>query len=327
LANNVLVLSEQKEGELDNVTYELLTKGREVANLWGTKLAVLVLGSNTDSLTKVLTDTSAADIILVADNPILQGYNAEVYCKVISDAVRDFKPSLFLMGYTYLGMEVGPAVAARLGATLFSNCVDLEASDGKVTVTRPMYNGTVHTKMEIQGEPPYIISFQKGSLPRQVPPSKSTSVSSVPVEIDESSIRSRIIGLLQAVAGEIDITKAEIIVSVGRGVGTKANIQILKDLADALGGVIACSRPVADMGWLPPECQVGISGKTVTPKIYIACGISGACHHIAAMRDSNMIIAINKDPNAAIFSAAHYGVVGDLLEVVPALTEEARKSI
>jgi len=322
---NILVLSEQKEGELDNITYELLTKGRETADQWGTKLAVLLLGDNLDSLTKVLV-SSGVDIVLVADHSILANYNTEVYCAVISEAVRDFKPSLFLLGYTYLGMEVGPAVATRLGVDITSNCVDLALSNGKVTVTRPMYSGTFHTKVEVEGELPYIISFQKGALPRQVSSTKSASVVSVPVGIAESTIRSKVIDLLQVASGEIDLTKAEIIVAVGRGIGDRANIQMLKDLAGALGGTIACSRPVADMGWLPIEYQVGISGQTVAPKIYIACGISGASQHIAGMRDSSTIIAINKDPNAAIFSTAHYGVVGDLFEIVPALTEEARKS-
>jgi len=146
------------------------------------------------------------------------------------------------------------------------------------------------------------------------------------VEIDESTIRSKVIDLIQAVSGEIDITKANIIVAVGRGLKDKTNIQMMKNLADALGGVVACSRPVADLGWLPPECHVGISGKTVAPKIYIACGISGASQHIAGIIDLGTIIAINSDPNAPIFRVADYGVMGDLFEIIPALTEEAHKS-
>lgn len=326
MKGNILVLSEQKEGKLDNITYELLTKGREIADNWGTKLAVLVLGDNLDSLTKALMSTGA-DIVFVADHSILHSYNTEVYCTVISEVVRDFKPSLFLLGYTYLGMEVGPAVAARSGGAIVSNCVGLETSNGEVTVTRPMYGGTFHTKVEVQGATPYVISFQKGVLPRKASSSKSASVVSVPAKVAESTIRSKVIGLLEAAAGEIDITKANVIVAVGRGIGDGAKIQVVKDLADALGGAIACSRPVVDMGWLPVEDQVGISAKTVAPKVYIACGISGASQHIAGMRDSGLIIAINKDPNAPIFSVAHYGVVGDLFEIIPALIQEVRKSV
>lgn len=325
MKGDVLVLSEQKGGELDNITYELLAKGREIADQWETKLSVLVVGDNLESFTKALVN-SGADIVLVADHPTLHDYNAEVYSTVISEAVKDSKPSLVLLGYTYLGMEIGPAVATRLEATMVSNCLDLELSNGEVTVTRPMYSGTFHTRVKIQGTTSYVISFQGGALPREELPSKSASVVSVPVKVAEWPLRSKILGLLEIPAGEIDITKADIIVSVGRGIGDRNKIQVVKDLADALGGTIACSRPVADMGWLPIEYQVGISAKTVTPKVYVACGISGASQHVAGMRDSGLIIAINKDPNAPIFGVAQYGVVGDLFEIVPALVQEARES-
>lgn len=318
------MLSERKDRELDNITYELLTKGREIADHWETKLAVLIVGNRLEPLPEALKN-AGADVVLVADHPILHDYNTEVYCRVISKAVEDFKPSLFLLGHTYLGIEVGPAVAEKLGGAIVSNCVDLEVSNGEITATRPMYGETVLTKVEVWGATPYVVSFQKGVLPKKESSLKSASVVSIPVEVDESTIRSRIIGLVQPAAGEIDISKADIIIGVGRGVADKTKIQVVKELADALGGTIACSRPVADMGWLPIEYQVGISGKTVTPMVYIACGISGASQHVAGMRDSSLIIAINKDPNAPIFSVAHYGVVGDLFEIIPALTQEARK--
>lgn len=324
MAGDILVLAEQKNGELDNITFELLTKGREIADKWETKLAVLLMGYNLASLSKSLMD-AGVDTILVADHPVLEPCNTELYCNVISDTIRDFKPSLFLLGYTYLGIEVGPAVATRLGVPIVSNCVDLAVVDEKVIVIHPMYSGTLHATVEIQGAQPYIISFQKGAVSKKTLPSIPASVLSMPVEIDESTTRSKVIGLSQAASGEIDITKANIIVAVGKGIRDKANIQLVKELADALEGVVACSRPVADLGWLPPEVHVGISGKTVAPRVYIACGISGASHHTSGMMDSNTIIAINSDPNAPIFRIAHYGVVGELLEIVPAFTEEARK--
>ena len=158
----------------------------------------------------------------------------------------------------------------------------------------------------------------RGSIPRE------TAISLVKAEIGEATLRSKVIGIVETLS-EIDITKAEVIVSAGRGIGDKANIKLLKDLADVLGGTIAGSRAVVDMGWLPLEYQVGISGKTVTPKIYFACGISGASHHVAGMRDSDTIIAINKDANAPIFGVAHYGIVGDVLELLPVMTAEARR--
>ena len=174
-----------------------------------------------------------------------------------------------------------------------------------------MYGGTVFTKVTIHGPALTVVSFQKGVLPKKKLTPKPASVVPITVEIMESTLRSKILGLVEAAVGEVDISKADIIVSIGRGVGDKAKITMIKEFADALGGTIACSRPVADMGWLSLEYQVGISGKTITPKVYIACGISGASQHVAGMRDSGLIIAINKDANAPIFRVAHVGFVGD----------------
>ena len=240
--------------------------------------------------------------------------------------MKNVRPALFLVGYNFLGMEVGPSVAAGLNVPMVSNCVDLEFADDTLAATRPMFNGTLHAKLSLEGEVPYIISFQKGALPRQGGTSspRETAISLVQAELGETALRSKVIGIVETLS-EIDITKAEVIVSAGRGIGDRANIKLLKDLAAVLGGTIAGSRAVVDMGWLPLEYQVGISGKTVTPKIYFACGISGASHHVAGMRDSDMIIAINKDVNAPIFGVAHYGILGDVLEVLPVITEEARR--
>jgi electron transfer flavoprotein alpha subunit len=326
LKGDILVLSEQKGDALDNITYELLTKGREIADQWEKKLMVLVLGSNTNVITKALTDMGIVDDVLVVDDSVLHDHNTEVYCKVISRVVKNFRPALFLVGYTFSGMEVGPLVASKQNVPLISNCVNLEFADDTLTATRPMYNGTLHVKLNLSGEVSYIISFQKGALPRQGRESipRGTTISLVKAEIGEATLRSKVVGIVETLS-EIDITKAEVIVSAGRGIGDKANIKLLKDLADVLGGTVAGSRAVVDMGWLPLEYQVGISGKTVTPKIYFACGISGASHHVAGMRDSDTIIAINKDSNAPIFSVAHYGIVGDVLELLPVITAEARR--
>lgn len=324
LNGDILILPELKEGGLDSITFELLAKGRELANKLGVKLIALLLGHKLDSLVQTLKE-SGADTILMADHPSLENYNTEIYLKVISDVLNDLSPSFFLLGYTYWGMELGPALAVRFNCPTTSNCIDLEIEDSTVRVIRPMFSGSYYAKVELYGPPPYIISFQKGSLPKLLegPPGLSEVVE-LPVEIEEISLRSKVIEVLQAAVGEVDIMKAEIIVAIGRGIGDKANIPIAKELADALGGTIACSRPITDLGWLPPEYHVGISGKTVAPKVYIACGISGASQHIIGIQDSKRIIAINKDPNAPIFRVAHYGIAGDLLEVIPELTRQAR---
>ncbi|MFH0942132.1 MAG: electron transfer flavoprotein subunit alpha/FixB family protein [Chloroflexota bacterium] len=321
----VLVLAEQREGELDAITFELLAKGRELADQLGVELKALILGHQLEPQTKTLTG-SGADHVLVADDIPLKDYNPAIYSRVICDTIKTVRPELFILGHFFLGIEMGPSVATRLGATLISNCVDMELADGKVVVTRPAYSGTVHIKMEVTGARPYIISFQKGVLPRKALPARPARVSAVPVATGGLAILSRVIGLRRVAAGEVDLAKADVIVSLGRGIGSRENVQLGKDLAAALGGAVGCSRHLADSGWLPPECHVGMEGKTVTPKVYLACGISGASHHVGGIRDSDLIIAINTDPSAPIFNVAHYGIIGDVREIMPALTDAARRS-
>jgi len=319
MAGDILVLAEHRNGEVDGITFQLLSKGRELADKLGVQLKVLILGVKLEALIKTLVG-EGADVVLVADHHLLEPYNPEIYCQVVCGVVKNTKPSLFLLGYTFLGMEIGPAIAIRLEVILASNCLGLELADRIVTVTRPIFCGVAHTKVELQGPRPYIVSFQKGKLPTKHVSGRAASVLAVPVQIDERAVRTKVIDTVEASTGEIDITKADIIVAVGRGIREKANVQLAKDMAEAIGGVVACSRPVADFGWLPIECQVGLSGKTVKPKVYMACGISGASHHIAGMADSQLIIAINEDRSAPIFQVAHYGVIGDLFEIIAHIT-------
>lgn len=321
MRSDVLVLAEHSNGELDTITFQLLSKGRELADKLGVRLSVLVLGRNLEALTRVLA-CDAGDTVLVADHPLLEQYNPEIYLNVACDVIRNVNPGLFLIGQTFLGMEIGPAIATRLGLILASNCVEVDLSDGVVTVTRPIFGGMAHVKLEMEGSGTCMISLQKGRLPSRVISRGTVARLPVPVQIDERSLRTRVIGTVDACQGGVDIAKANIVVAVGRGIGGKANIQLAEDLAKALGGVVACSRPVADFAWLPVERLVGMSGKTVKPRVYIACGISGASQHIAGMADSQLIIAINKDRSAPIFQVAHYGIVGDVLKIINLMTPQ-----
>ena len=321
---NILVLCESKAAEIDNITFELLTKGRQIADAAGTRLAVLAIGADMDPVVERLKG-AGADMVLTAIDPALADYNAELYTSVVAGAVADFNPGLVLMGYTYLGMEVGPAVAVRCGGTMVTNCTELDLVDGKLVAARNMFGATLQARVELAGQAPYLVSVEKGLFARDALPSKDATVEALSIDLKSIVLRSQIVEILSAVTGDIDITKAKVLVSVGRGIGGPEKLQPFKDLAKALGGEISCSRPVADMGWLPIAHQVGISASTVTPDVYIACGISGASQHVTAMRDSGTIIAINKDPNAPIFRVADYGIVGDVLEVVPAMIAEASK--
>jgi electron transfer flavoprotein alpha subunit len=320
---NILVIAEHKNAVLDNLTYELLGKGRALADQWGSRLAVLVIGSDLEPVLATL-KTSGADLVIPVQHLLLGDYNAELYTSAIAKAARDFNPGLILMGYTYLGMEAGPAIAARLGGTMVSNCYALDAQEEHLVAVRVMYGATLNAKVQFVGPQPYVVSFVKGVLPRQALPPRTAAIEAVSVDFESMRLRSRILEILTINTEGIDITKAKILVSAGRGMGGSEKIQLVRELADALGGEVACSRPVADMGWLPFAHQVGISASNVTPDVYIACGISGASQHVTAMRDSGRIIAINKDPNAPIFRVAHYGIVGDVLEVIPALIKQAR---
>ncbi|MGD8387236.1 MAG: electron transfer flavoprotein subunit alpha/FixB family protein [Desulfobacteraceae bacterium] len=323
MKGDILVIGEHREGVLDNVTWELIGKGRSLADQWGTSLAVLVLGSELESVLGSL-KSSGVDLVLQVEHHLLKAYNTELYTTAMAQVCRQYNPALVLMGYNYLGMETGPAMAVRLGGTMVSNCSELEAEGDHLVAVRPVFGGTLQVKVRLQGPVPHVISIVKGALPREVTAAGEAAVETPAVELDETRLRSRILDTLSIDTGGIDITKAKILVSAGRGIGGPDKIPLIRDLANALGGELACSRPVADMGWLPIAHQVGISASTVTPDVYIACGISGASQHVTAMRDSGRIIAINKDPNAPIFRVAHYGIVGDVLEVVPALIERAR---
>jgi electron transfer flavoprotein alpha subunit len=189
-----------------------------------------------------------------------------------------------------------------------------------------LFDSTIHAQIAVEENEPALIALQKGSFSAMEPSTKTAAVELVSVDVANFSTRSRLVEITEAPRGEVDLAKAEIIVAVGRGIGDKEKIHFTEELADALGGTLACSRPVVDVGWLPRERQVGASGKTVNPKVYVACGISGAIQHLTGMRDSRRIIAINKDPGAPIFQVAHVGVVGDLFEIVPALTKAAREA-
>ncbi len=325
LKRDILVLPEIKKGELDSTALGLLAKGRELADQMGGRLIALLVGSRLDGFIQSLRH-AGADTILVADHLALADYNAEIYFNLISKVIDDLKPGFLFLAYTHWGMELGPALAQRSGSYMISNCADLEMEGPLVRAVRPMFGGSYHVKIELQAQRPYVVSFQRGVFPAPKSTVGPAEVIQVPVEIEVDSLRSKVVGTVEPPEGDVDITKAEIIVAVGRGIGEEGNIPMMKELAGALGGSIACSRPVSDLGWLPKAYHVGISGKTVAPKRYIACGISGSGQHLAGMEASEMIIAINKDAKAPIFSVAHYGIVGDIFEIVPELTRQAKVS-
>ncbi|HWP57534.1 MAG TPA: electron transfer flavoprotein subunit alpha/FixB family protein [Candidatus Acidoferrales bacterium] len=325
MARGVLVLIEHCEGKIDSAASQLLAIGQRLAEKLKVELVAAVIGYRHDGVVRAL-QSAALDRIVAVDDPRLARASGEVQAQALGEVARQIKPRLILMGYTLAGMELAPAIAARLGANAFTNCVGIDAVDGAVKVTRPVFDNTLHVEIALEGDETAVVALQKGAAPELKPSAKEAPVERLALDLENFSAQSRLVGVTEEPRGEVDLTKAAIIVAVGRGIGGAEKIRLVSELAEALGGVLACSRPVVDVGWLPRERQVGASGKTVAPKVYIACGISGAIQHLSGMRESKRIIAINKDPNAPIFQVAHFGVIGDLFEIVPALTKAAKES-
>jgi electron transfer flavoprotein alpha subunit len=324
MPGSILVLAEHSDGKIDSLSSQVLAIGRRLAAEMEVELAAAVIGHRMENVIEAL-QGRGIDRILVVDDPALPLAGAEVQAHVFAEVIKQAPFRLVLIGYSLVGMELTPAIASNLGMIVLTNCVDIELCDGTLTVTRPLFDGTIQAQMALEGNATAVVALQKGPAIATTPSVKQTVVESILIEVHSIPSRSRVLEITEESRGDVDLGKAEIIVAVGRGIGDKEKIRLAAELAEALGGTLACSRPIVDVGWLSRERQVGASGKSVAPKVYVACGISGAIQHLTGMRDSKRIIAINKDPSAPIFQVAHVGVVGDLFEIVPALTKAAQK--
>lgn len=322
-ANRLLLVVERDGDTASNASRQLMSLAREHANRLGVEFGALVLGHDLQRLAQTVS-TIGPDVLYVADAPALADYSPALYVEALLQALKALEPRIIVLPDSFVARETGPAAAFRLGMPFLSNCVALELSESGLTAVQPRYGGAVHVKMQVPT--PAMVCLQPGrDAARDAPVARPARVIPVPVNIEASNARVKVVGTKRGGGGDVDLARAEIIVSCGRGLGKPDNIALLRELAAALGGVIGCSRPLCDMGWLPVEHLVGMSGRTVTPRVYLACGISGAPQHIAGMKDARRIIAINKDASAPIFGVAHYGVVGDLFQVVPAMIQQARK--
>ena len=325
MPGDILVLVEHSAGKIDSLSFQLLAIGQRLAAEMKVDLLAAAIGHQMENVVEAL-QGHGTDKILVVDDPALPLASAEVQAHVFAQVARHIAPRLVLIGYSLVGMELTPAIANKLGMNALTNCVNIELRDGVVTVTRPLFDGTMQAHIALDETATAVVALQKGSVPATAPSAKQAVVQSIAIDVSSIPSRSRVLEITEEPKGDVDLGKAEIIVAVGRGIGDQEKIHFTAELAEALGGTLACSRPVVDVGWLPRERQVGASGKSVAPKVYIACGISGAIQHLTGMRESKRIIAINKDANAPIFQVAHIGVVGDLFEIVPALTKAAQKA-
>jgi electron transfer flavoprotein alpha subunit len=322
----VLVLAEHEGGAVQGITYELLGLAHRLAGEAGwnaaAEIKALLLGSGVEGLAREVAARGAAEVIL-AEGPAVRDYTGDAYDRTIEAVVKAESPGMLLIGHTPNGWDVAPLVAAGLGVPLATECSAIGFEGGAPRFTRKAFNGKFVQVVELGDSRPLMATVQKGAAPAFA---GSTAGSVRQVAAAAGEARASFVEIRKGEAGAVDLTQASVIVSGGRGLGGPEKFALLRALAEALGGQVGASRPVTDMGWLPHEHQVGSSGVTVSPKLYIACGISGAIQHIVGMRGSGYIVAINKDADAPIFGVADVGVVGDLFEIVPALTKAVKEA-
>jgi electron transfer flavoprotein alpha subunit len=328
MSNGIWIITEQREGKPKKVSFELLTIGRKLASKIGEPLAAVLLGCGVDNLAREL-EAYGPDKIFVCDDEILKNYSNEGYTKVIADLVKLHQPSILLGGATAQGKDLLPRVAARLGTGLASDCVGLEINqEGLLMAKRPMYAGKVLVDTIIPEARPQMASLRPNVWEAEKPKEcKSVEIEKVKVEVKPNDLRAVIKEMVKTAGEKVDLTEAGVIISGGRGMKSEENFKILEKLACAFGegAAVGASRSAVDSGFAPHDIQVGQTGKVVNPNLYIACGISGAIQHLAGMRTSKFIVAINKDPEAPIFQVADYGIVADLFVAVPLLAEEIKK--
>lgn len=318
----VMIFAEQENGKIHPVSYELLGKGRDIADKLGVKLSCVLLGFQMKNEVNELI-CRGADKIFLYDHPSLKEFDVIRYKQNIVNLVKEENPEIFLLGATHLGRSLGPRIAVALKTGLTADCIDLKVDEeGNLIQIRPAFSGNILAHIKTKTRPQMSTVRYKVMEKRERDPTRKGEIIMKDAEVIENSGMTI---LKKEKAGEVNVTEADIIVSGGRGLKKPDDFKILRELADFLGGVVGSSRPLVDEGWIGREHQVGFSGNTVKPKLYFACGISGSPQHLAGMRDSDIIVAINTDPSAPIFKVADYGIVGDLYEVVPKLIDEIRK--
>ncbi|WP_137289274.1 electron transfer flavoprotein subunit alpha/FixB family protein [Natronorubrum halophilum] len=313
---DVLAITEHRRGELRDVSYEIITAGRQLADETGGDLHLAVISGTVDEFAEKLNRDGVEAIHTVSYG---EEFNHDVYTQAITQLYDELAPQYVLAPNSVNGLDYAPAVANALDLPVVTDTIDLETDGETLIATREMYGGKVETTNELEGEA--VATIRSTEWP-QSDGTGDASIEAFDVDIDEDAIGSSVNGFEEVAGGDVDISEADVLVSVGRGIEEEDNIPLIEDLAEALGATVSSSRPIVDNGWLPKNRQVGQSGKVVTPDVYIAIGISGAVQHVAGMKGSDTIVAINTDPNAPIMDIADYAIHDDLFDVVPALTEE-----
>lgn len=324
LYKNIWVFAEQRQGKLAPVVIELLGEGKKLANEIGVELCAVLLGKDINGLTDELISYGAQKVY-VADNALLENYTTDAYTKVICDVANEIKPEIMLLGATHIGRDLAPRIASKLNTGLTADCTKLEIDpeDKKIMQTRPAFGGNIMATIICPNTRPQMSTVRPGVMDKAAKDeSRTGEVIKLDFKLSEKDIRTKVVEIVKTKKDLVSLTDADVIVSGGLGLGDAKGFEMIQKLADKFGGVVGSSRAAVDAGWIDHSNQVGQTGTTVKPTVYIACGISGAIQHLAGMQDSDLIIAINKNPAAPIFEVADYGIVGDVYDVVPMLTEK-----
>lgn len=318
----VWVVAEHRHCALLNVTFELMGEGRKLADIRKSSLTVIIIGNDNSKLAAELSNYGA-DHVISCEHELFETYNTEGYRKILKELILERKPEIVLIGATTIGRDLAPRLAASVGTGLTADCtgLDIDEEDGKLLQTRPAFGGNLMAVIVCPRNRPQISTIRPGVMGKAELTKKACPVETIQVKLDLADIIARVLDVVKDDRKRVSLTDADIIVSGGRGVGGKEGFKIIEELAAALGGEVGASRAAAESGWIDLSHQVGQTGTTVRPKLYIACGISGAIQHLAGMSESECIVAINKNPDAPIFNIANYKIVGDLFKVVPEITE------
>jgi electron transfer flavoprotein alpha subunit len=318
----ILVIAEQKDGKLNRATWETIAAAQQLAGASGTPVAVLVPGASVGAVAGELAAAQVADVVTV-EHAALEPYTPDGFTAALQDAVSQLAPSHVLLPHTYQTRDFAPKLAARMDRALLTDVTGIKTVGTETAFVRSMFQGKLTADVVPLGPAPHFVAFQIGAyrVDQAAMGAAPAPIRALAVNVDIAAIRQKPEAPFQEARQAVDLSQAERIVSVGRGIKEQASIAVARQLAEALGAEIAASRPICDAGWLPMERQVGSSGQTVAPKLYVALGISGAIQHLVGMKGSNTIVAINKDPDAPIFEVADYGIVGDLFQIVPALVD------
>ena len=317
---DILIVLEESNGQIHRMGLESIAAGQRLSDEMGLTTCALVMGGNADGLADQASAYQLGEVLKVND-ALLESYSADGYSEAVKQIIDQENPTYVLFGHTYQVRDYVPRLSAKMNKPFLVDNIAIRVENGQPIFTKQMFNAKLSADVEANGSGPFLVSFQSAAFSMDAAATGSASIRESTVQLDTAMIRTKSEPPFQEEAGGVDLTSADIIVSIGRGIGKEENIPLAVELSKALGGELAASRPVVDSGWLPSAHQIGSSGQSVSPKLYLALGISGAIQHVVGMKGSKNIVTINKDPDAPIFEISDYGVVGDILEIIPKLTE------